>query len=473
MKVLHYYWTQYDDTEKFGGGIRVYLKNIINYQKQKYEVYMLNSGVDYDFKSNTYIKSQNIEKNGIKQFSIFNSPMLAPSKCSFFRQDVYLDDEILYKIFSDFIKKYGPFDVIHFHSLEGLSLNVLKIKELFPQTKLILTLHNYYPFCPQVNLWKNDKETCDDFHEGKDCISCIPYVPNFKLVRYSYLITHYLKLIRCDKYSELLMKKIKLLYNKYKKYLSLKEKEENDCFDLNSYYNSFRLKNVDYINKYIDIVCCVSNKVKEIAIDKKIKFDKCRVIYIGTEFAKKQMKKLRYPMKNNELNVIYMGYMRKDKGFYFFIEALEKMSEKIAKKINVTIAARFDDMDILIRINKLKNKFNNINVYNGYTHEQIEKITQNINLGIVPVLWEDNLPQVAMELKSMGIPVLASDRGGASELSLSKFFKFEAGNINDFNEKISNILDSPEILNDYYAKQIELSTIEEHCDLLDELYRSI
>ena len=35
---------------------------------------------------------------------------------------------------------------IHFNNFEGLSLNVLKIKEDFPDIKIIVSLHNYYLF---------------------------------------------------------------------------------------------------------------------------------------------------------------------------------------------------------------------------------------------------------------------------------------------------------------------------------------
>lgn len=469
MKILHYYWTQYDDKEKFGGGIRVYLENIIKYQKEIHEVYTLNSGIDYDLKRDPYIKLEKI-REGIKQFSVFNSPMLAPSKCSFFNQKIYLKDKSLYKLFLEFLSIHGPFDVIHFHSLEGLTLSVLEIKNFLPKTKMIMTLHNYYPFCPQVNLWKNDNICCDDFNKGKDCMSCMPYVPNSKLVKYSYLITHYLKIIKCDKYSELLMKKVKCIYNKNKKILSSKNKKKNIIDNLELYYKDFRIKNVDYINRYIDTICCVSNRVEVIATKMGIDPQKCEVMYIGTDFAENQEKKVSYHIENSKINIIYMGYMRKDKGFYFFIDALKNMPKELAKKINITIAAKFDDIDILDEINVLKKKFNYINLYNGYSRTQIKDITKNINLGIVPVLWEDNLPQVAMELKSMGIPVLASDRGGASELSSSEVFKFKAGNIEDFNRKIKNILDNPKILDDYYKKHIELKTIKEHSILLDELY---
>ena len=152
MRILHYYWTQYDDMEKPGGGVRVYLDNIVNIQKDDNETMVLNSGVDYDLSNKCYIKFLR-NNNGVKQFSVFNSPMIAPSKCSFNNQSTYLNNKELTGVIKKFLEKNGPFDIIHFHSLEGLTLDVLKLKDYFPNTKFILSLHNYYPFCPQVNLY--------------------------------------------------------------------------------------------------------------------------------------------------------------------------------------------------------------------------------------------------------------------------------------------------------------------------------
>lgn len=93
-----------------------------------------------------------------------------------------------------------------------------------------------------------------------------------------------------------------------------------------------------------------------------------------------------------------------------------------------------------------------------------------MHLGIVPVLWEDNLPQVAIEFKAMGIAVMASDKGGASELSRSGAFEFKAGDYIDFIEKLENIIHHPEIIHDYWSKQLRLTAMDEHCRQLMQFY---
>ena len=48
-------------------------------------------------------------------------------------------------------------------------------------------------------------------------------------------------------------------------------------------------------------------------------------------------------------------------------------------------------------------------------------------MGLVPPLWADSLPQVAIEMHSRHIPLLGSDMGGARELAGCDAMVFAAG----------------------------------------------
>ena len=49
---------------------------------------------------------------------------------------------------------------------------------------------------------------------------------------------------------------------------------------------------------------------------------------------------------------------------------------------------------------------------NGYAKSEQGRLLGEIDLGVIPSLWEDNLPQVAIEYIASGIPIVASDAGG-------------------------------------------------------------
>lgn len=470
MKVLYYYWMQDNDCNSRGGGVQVYLKNIIDYLKKSddTEIFTLSSGIAYDGKKKCRVEKLS-DEDGVKRFQIINSPMLAPSKSSFYEQDIYLNDEIVKNVFRNFLLAVGGVDVIHFHSFEGLTQKVWELKEEFPETKFIFSLHNYQCFCPQVNLWKNDSVCCDDFHCGADCISCLGAYPGSASFRKYYILDYYLRKFGMGKYSKPLLNQTKQIYKKLK-HSEVSEETVMEDKSVADMFLAFRQKNVQYMNRYADAVLCVSKRVKDIAVRMGIKEEIAKVGYIGTAFADRQAFESKYPYNDGVLKMAYMGYMRRDKGFYFLLETLEKMDSSIAKNLAIVVAAKFEDPEAVERILALKTKLADVILYDGYTHKQIPEILKGVHIGIVPVLWEDNLPQVAIEFSAMGIPVLAADRGGASELSGSKYFVFESGNSADFTKKIRQIMRFPESRKEYYREKMRLITMREHCDMLMELY---
>lgn len=456
-------------------GVQVYLNNILTGLRQRKDVQIitLSSGIAYNFKKKCYIEK--LKSDGdIDRYQVVNSPMLSPSKSSFHDQQIYLNDTVLKDVLRDFLKEIGGVDVIHFQCLEGLTLKVLELKKEFPQTKFILSLHNYQCFCPQVNLWKREQESCDDFHEGKDCSGCLGQYPGAEKFRKYYLADYYMRKVGMEQYSQPLRTKLKNLYGKLKalkgspaaepvQVLSTSPKEaETFC--------RFRRDNVAYINRYMDAVLCVSERVKEIAMHMGVYEEKAITSYIGSAFAEHQARKAAYPYTGGPLKIAYMGYMRRDKGFYFFLDALASMPERLAKDISVVIAARFDDPAAVKKLEEISLRFEEFRLYDGYTHKDIPAITHGLHLGIVPVLWEDNLPQVAIEFKAMGIPVLAADRGGASELSHSKKFVFKSGDKDDFIQKLEEFIRKPDTIEDYWKEQNHLITMKEHCDSLIQIY---
>ena len=122
------------------------------------------------------------------------------------------------------------------------------------------------------------------------------------------------------------------------------------------------------------------------------------------------------------------------------------------------------------RIECLRERMAEIKIYDGYRHEDLPQILTDVQLGIVPNLWEDNLPQVAIEMKAYGIPILTSDRGGAKELTIAEDFCFRAGDVGDFHEKLSAFAAAPERLGGYWANAPKLPTMEEHIEDLMKYY---
>ena len=220
----------------------------------------------------------------------------------------------------------------------------------------------------------------------------------------------------------------------------------------------------------MDMALAVSERVREIAVKKGVNPQKVITRYIGTEVAEKQLGFQRNKYDGDILSICYLGYMRTMKGFYFLLDALEKMPQEMSSMVRVTIASPNADKNAHRRICDLKTKFATVFYYDGYSHDDLDKILAGVHLGIVPSLWEDNLPQVAIEMKAKGVAVLTSDLGGAKELSVVADFVFKAGDREDFYLKIKGFIENPSLFDKYWKNQMRLVTMEEHLRQLEEIY---
>lgn len=489
MKILFYNWVPFDDPEKRGGGVAIYQKHHIARMSENKDndIFFLSSGIAYNaFRRKVYHRAtRNTYGQKCKSFEIVNSGVTSPGHFCFDADSVLSDSETT-RVFLDFVKRHGPFDVIHLDNLEGIPAEIFKLKEIHPNTNLILMLHNYYPFCPQVNLWKREKENCSDYNEGRDCMRCLPHRVDPQVVINAHRLAFHLKAFGVHPDSWLfrsLFRNARLLRTPYR-YLSRllghraedprHIKNTSPLKELTSRVDFFvrrRRTFVSLINNHVDKVLVVSKRVAELAEHYGINKDKIEVAYIGTVHAENQT---RYSLRQDYqdiLTICYLGYMRRDKGFYFLLRALENMPTQMARRINVLFAAGNNDHHAYERIDLLGRKFNKVFYANGYTHEQLDEILCDVDLGIIPVLWEDNLPQVAIETVSRGIPILTSDLGGACELGNNSKFIFRNGDTKDFIGKLEQVLDRETLLSEFWEHSMPLVTFNDHVKQLDCIYK--
>jgi len=460
-KILIYNWIQFDNDGRIGGGVTVYCYNLIKQilkDRPDIDIYFLSSGWTYDISTTkTYIRStSNCFGERCKTFEIVNSPVPAAQDMILNAPSIAFNNLELKQILDDFIEKNGTFSVIHFNNIEGLSLNVFELKEKYNETKFVYSMHNYIPLCVTGFYYDRGKHiNCVPDHNSEDCLGCI-------------------KINERHDISDLLLQRANnncILNRKpmdphiwidkmqFTKLSSLQEKEN---------LVKYTILAKEYINKYVDVVLAVSKRVAELAEKNGIKSEKIIISYIGTRIAEYQVGKSVNAI-GDKFKIVFLGsnYFFEEKGYPFLMDTLESFEEKDAKKIDLVLTTISDKEE---EIKRRLSKFNNVYVKKGYKHSELESILNGVNLGIVPVLWEDNLPQIAIEMTAMGVPVLASDFGGASELSESDKFKFKGGDKEDLKNKILNIVNNPTIIEEYWDKYSGLVKMSDHLTEILKIY---
>ena len=167
-----------------------------------------------------------------------------------------------------------------------------------------------------------------------------------------------------------------------------------------------------------------------------------------------------------------MGYMRRDKGFFFLLDALEAMPDAVVARLRLVIAARRGDGATMARIAALTPRLAGVEHIDGYRADDLDRLLGQVDLGVIPVLWHDNLPQVALEMHARHIPLLTADMGGAQELGNTPDMVFRAGDIADFTAKITAVLDGGFSADAYWQNAMAPLGMQTHIDELERHYSS-
>lgn len=461
-KVLIYNWVPFDNPNGVGGGVTVYCRNLIKaiiHNRPDVDVYFLSSGWAYDLsKKECFIrKINNMFGNRCKSFEVVNSPVPAPQDMLFGNPEVAFQNNMLASVIKKFLAKYGEFEVIHFNNMEGLSLDVFDLKKEFTNTKFIFSLHNYVPICMTGFYFDRHKhKNCVPNCTSDDCDKCVDRsnMRNFASEMLERGRVNCPEDLDCSKEYE---------WSDYFSFDRLNIKKSPDKFI------EFKRNATNALNENMDKILAVSKRVYDIAIDNGILESKLELSYIGTRVAEFQIGKSNCN-REKYFKIAYLGSNLdyEEKGYPFLLKSLAEVDKQYASNIDLVLTTTTQGKDDIIR-DKL-NLFHHVEIIHGYRHEDLNGILTGVNLGIIPVLWEDNLPQVAIEMVSFGVPILSSDAGGASELTDSSNFKFRAGSVKDFLNKLYAIYNGEVELNEFWNNHKGLCTNQDHYEQIESIY---
>lgn len=495
MRVLYYNWVDYLDPERRGGGVTVYQRNLVGAfaNDASVETAFLSSGMAYDLRARGP-RIRRLPPAQPARYELVNSGALAPAHAHFGAAE-QLDHPQTEAVFARFLEETGPWDVVHFNNLEGLPANVLSLRAQFPQTRFVLSLHNYYPICPQVNLWRNERETCTDFDNGAACATCLLAVPQPGSVRTTYRVTSNLARVGLGPgstaYSKGVQPLLRTAWRGVRGLKALRQSRNGNPSDAAvtsqstepavdtttaSQFAQRRRRMIDLINTHCDLVLGVSERVSQIARDYGLHPDLVQTLYIGTREAEqwtKTQSKPSFVQPDGTLRLGYLGYMRRDKGFHFLMRALAALPPETARKVHLTIAARSGEAEAMAALTALRSHLASVTHMNGYTHDDLDNLLSQIDLGVVPVMWEDNLPQVAIEMHARHVPLLTSDRGGASELGRCSALTIPAGDTDAFGEVITQLLDGAIQPQDYWRDAMPPVDMPTHIARLVAQYQEL
>lgn len=206
---------------------------------------------------------------------------------------------------------------------------------------------------------------------------------------------------------------------------------------------------------YVDTYICCSNFLKE-KLDTQGRFrDKTIAIHNFKDVK---------PLKNVEKKryVLEFGHLSKDKGTETLLEVAKRMPE--IKFVFVGFGASAE---------KLSN-ISNVEYLGFKKGEELYKIIAEASVSICPSEMYENCPFSVIESISLGTPVIGSKMGGIPELIDDEVTGklFNAGDVDDLEIKIKELMLKPEILEQYSSNclNVKFETKETYYAKIMKIY---
>lgn len=164
-------WARLALQEREGSGYNLNVSELARALVHRgHRVSYLRSGMEFSLKPALRRGSHECWQ-GVRCDFVFNSPNLAPAFFNFGNLQPEIRAPELTRLVLRWLDDVGA-DVVHIHSLEGFSLD-LPAAIRATGRPVVITPHNHWYLCPQVDLLYREREVCEDYDGGRRCASCL------------------------------------------------------------------------------------------------------------------------------------------------------------------------------------------------------------------------------------------------------------------------------------------------------------
>ena len=212
----------------------------------------------------------------------------------------------------------------------------------------------------------------------------------------------------------------------------------------------------------INLVICPSNYLIQKFSEFGFQTDNFR--YIRQGLARPSGAGTTYQPELDVLSLGYVGQIKPHKGVDLLIDAVIPLLEKGERIVLEIWGAETENPAYVANLKARSARFSaNIRWQGRYMGNKVWDVLAQTDVLIVPSRWHENSPNAILEAFEMGVPVIATDLGGMSELveheKSGLLFKF--GDAKDLRLQIERLLQEPDLLDRLRSGVPQVKTIDE------------
>jgi glycosyltransferase involved in cell wall biosynthesis len=386
------------------GGLVAYIEDLMNEQVRRGDdVAYFFAGRYYPFFGEPRLKRW--RRGGATMLEVVNSPLYDHGH----QPELELDEPRLERIFESVLLELRP-DAVHVHELAGLPSSVLEIAHR-AEMPVLFTLQDYFPLCPTFKLIDADGLTCLSRNVGVECVRATEADPRPPELLFGETVRHDLETSRLLR--PLPESSRKKLIGKAVSVSSARVRRRHDRVSGRPSAEAFQRRrdvNVERLNR-ADVLIAMSNRVSEIYSTLGVSRDRLRTMQLTLAHVDglrpKTVRQAPQPLTFATLG----GGESAEKGGKVLLDAARLLEEEASQgKFRLLIEGRVNG-----EIAREAASVPGVEVGSMFKPDQLDAVLDEVDVGVMPSIWEEAYGYAGIEFLAKGIPLIANAIGGMTE----------------------------------------------------------
>jgi len=377
---------------------------------------------------------------------VFN-PELAPNPILY---EYY--NPILYIYARHFLREICP-DIIHICHLLHLSSSIIDAaKEL--RIPVVLTLRDFWFFCPKWIRLKSDRSLCREDFSWKDCIWCLRKENNL-----------YDKITRV--FDERMVKSYveQVISNNKFKFSLINNRQISSLL----FSAAGRLPFLKSQLEKVDQITCRSSFLSKVYLRKGYFHNGFTVVSPGTISPPK------LPSRKGRISNITFGYFgggREHKGAHVLLQAFRKIK---STKVNLKLYGIFSNTEYARNLRRITKGDERIDFMDNFSRTDLTRVLADIDILVMPSIWPEASGLSILEAFANKVLVIATDIGGIPEIIHDGHngLLFKRGDVLGLKQKMERVINEPGLIQKFKKNIPRVRSVNEECDELLDIYKKL
>ncbi len=441
------------------GGLVAYIEELMHEQVRRGDdVAYFFSGRYYPYLGGPRLKRWS--RDGVAMLEVVNSPLYDHGR----QPELELDEPQTERLLERAIQHVHP-DVVHFHELAGLPSSLLEVVRR-AGTPSVMTLADYFPLCSSFKLFDSEGRVCLRREVGADCVATTAADPRPPGLLHEATVRHDLITRRA----------FRRLPNRLTRRLarSAGSRVQSPPAASPEAFQNRREVNVQRLNR-ADRLIAMSERVAEIY--SLLGVDRSRMSTIHLTLTRIERLRPRRQKGDGPLAFATVaGLSSHAKGSELLVDAARLLSDSVPPGSFRLIALGPVDPAVAAEVEQLEEI--EVGAPGPFTDDQLDAALDEVDVGIVPSIWEEAYGFVGPEFLAKGVPVIANAIGGIPEYTREG----ETGWLNrscsapELARIMRDVIEHPEQVTELNAKILAtretlIKPMDRHGDEIDTVYR--